>query len=494
MMTLKRLFDALLPCDGLGEREVTLLTDDSRQATHGALFICIRGARSDGHMYASEAYRQGCRLFLAEAPLSLPSDAGVFYVEDTRRTLALLAARFFGDASRDMAVIGVTGTKGKTTIALFLTHILNQNGIPCGYIGTNGIRYGERAETTSNTTPDAITLQRTLSAMKHAGMKAVVLEVSSQSLMQHRVDGVTFRAAIFSNLSPDHIGVNEHASYEEYGAWKQSLFTDHAVPCACINVDDPFGRSLLSAASAHRLITCASGDSFADYAVFDIERAFCDGRPSVLATISNASHKAGLSLPMLGKINAMNALQAISVAHAVFGVPLADAADALKTTRIEGRSEAFPLPNGGLVIIDYAHNEVSLRHLLSELRLYAPTRLITLFGSVGERTQMRRTLLGHVAGELSDLCIITSDNPGCEDPGAIMEEISSAVSSHNTVFVAIADRKEAICYGLSILRPGDILVLAGKGHEQYQLINGKKEYFSERAILQSYFEEIGSPV
>ncbi len=494
MMTVGALLHTLLPHASFPDRAVERLTDDSRQASEKALFVCIRGAHSDGHLYAEAAYGQGCRLFLAEDPLTLPEDAFVYYVDDTRRALGVLASLFYGTPSKELRVIGVTGTKGKTTVALLLSRILNQNDIPCGYIGTNGIAYGAHTAPTRNTTPDAITLQETLAGMKTAGMRAVILEVSSQSLMQHRVDGVAFSAAIFSNLSPDHIGANEHASYEEYAAWKKTLFTDYGIETAFINTDDPFGRSLAFETTATQCVTCSSEHSETDYFVSELQRDFQGGLPCVRATLHGAGSEAALTLPLIGAINAMNALQAAAAAQRLFGIALSDAAKALETVRIDGRSESIALPTGGLVVIDYAHNEISLRLLLSELRLYAPMRLITLFGSVGERTQMRRALLGHVAGELSDLCIITSDNPGCEDPDAIMQEISSAVSAHNTPFVTLADREAAIRYGLSILKPGDILILAGKGHEEYQLVNGKKEYFSERAILNAYLEEIGSLV
>ncbi len=465
------------------------LTDRTDEAEASSLFFCIKGARADGHELAMRAYRGGCRLFVAEHPLSLPSDALVYLVKSTRYALGVAAHRFYGSTSEKMHLVGITGTKGKTTTASLLYQILTGAGRSCGYVGTNGILYGDVKEETKNTTPDPLTLNRTLAKMRERGVDTVILEVSSQAILQHRVAGLRFESALFTNLFPDHIGQNEHPTMENYRECKHRLFVDYGVQTAILNADSPDADGMLADTSAKRRIFCSSLDASADYFAADL-RAATGETLGVSFTVKHCASTQTVHLPMLGKINAYNALLAIATANSSFGVSLEVCAQALADASVAGRCETIVLPNGASAVIDYAHNGGSLQELLLSLREYAPRRLICLFGSVGERTQLRRRELGTVAARLSDLCILTSDNPGAEDPMEIIEEIAAAFEGSDTPYQKIPDRKDAIRAAVALTHPDDILVLAGKGHESYQLVGGEKIPFSEKEILLSAFASV----
>lgn len=466
----------------LPQREILHITERSDNADESSLFVCIRGFRSDGHAYAADAYRRGCRAFLSEKPLALPPDAATVQVPDTRKALGELACAFYGNPSHRLRLIGVTGTKGKTTTACLIAHILEQCGIPCGYIGTNGISYGKINRPTGNTTPDALTLQKTLAEMADAGYQAAILEVSSQALRLHRVTGTRFDTCLFTNLSPDHIGPGEHPDFADYIACKHRLFTDFGAHTVVYNADDTYAQEMLRNCSANRLISCSMCGN-ADYTAQNIRSIHSQNRMGLDFTLRTARSTAFCELSLAGAGNVSNALLAIACAEACFGVPPSRAAEALKTAKIAGRYEILQLPGQITAVIDYAHNGVSLRQLLTTLREYTQNRLICLFGSVGGRTKQRRLELGRAAAELADICILTSDNPGEEPPEQIISEIAKAFQGSRTPYFCIPDRAEAIGHAVRMAHPGDILVLAGKGHEAYQLIGTEKRPFSEKEIL-----------
>ena len=466
------------------EIEIASIAQSTAEACPNSLFVCIKGMTADGHELARLSYEKGCRAFLAEHPIDLPDDALVFLVPSTRHALALLAAHWYGYPSKRLTVIGITGTKGKTTTAELLAKILNENGIPAGYIGTNGICFSERRTPTSNTTPDPMTLQKALSDMATAGLRAAVIEVSSQALLQYRVDGTTFSALLFTNLFPDHIGVGEHPDFASYKAAKHRLFTDFNAKTVLYNKDDPAASEIVFPTTATQIVACSIEDSGADACAHNVRLTKWQGLPGVAMALSmdKESTEAQLSLP--GEYNAKNALLAAATAKAVFGITLAGSAKTLAHAQVAGRAEWIPLPMGAYAVIDYAHNGESLRQLLLTLREYHPNRLICLFGSVGGRTKLRRKELGAVAAHLSDEAYLTSDNPGTEDPMAILNEIAEAFAGSKVPYRMIPDRKEAILQAVKSLNAGDILVLAGKGQETYQLIGKEKVPFSEREILQ----------
>ena len=482
-MKLPELLSCLsMPAHPLPPLEILNVTESSSAADGNSLFVCIQGFRSDGHAYAADAYRRGCRAFLSEKPLALPPDAAAVQVPDTHRALGEIACAFYGNPSHRLRLVGVTGTKGKTTTACLIAHILEQCGIPCGYIGTNGISYGKVNKPTRNTTPDALTLQKTLSEMVDAGCHTAVLEVSSQALLLHRVAGMRFDICLFTNLSPDHIGPGEHLNFADYAACKHRLFTDFGAQTAIYNADDPHAQEMLRDCSADRRISCSACGN-ADYAAQDIRSIHCSNRLGLDFTLRTACDSVSCELPLIGSGNVSNALLAIACAKEGFGVPPDRAAEILRTVRIAGRSEILHLPEQITAVIDYAHNGVSLRQLLINLREYTPKRLICLFGSVGGRTEQRRLELGRVAAELADLCILTSDNPCEEPPEQIISDIAKAFRNSRTPYFCIPDRAKAIHRAVQMTRPGDILVLAGKGHEAYQLIGTEKLPFSEKEIL-----------
>lgn len=463
---------------------VGAITQNSKTAGSGTLFVCLCGAHTDGHAFAPAAYANGCRWFVAEHTLDLPADALVWIVKDTRRALGILAAAFYGNPSRKMAVIGITGTKGKTSTAILLADILNQNGIPCGYIGTNGVQYGQIRIETENTTPDALTLQKTLAEMLAAGCEAAVLEVSSQSLLQDRVAGMIFDTCLFTNFSRDHIGPLEHPDLENYFACKHRLFTEFGARTVVANLDDEATASMLAGTTAEKIIGCSQKGP-AEYRAIGSVPYRTEIEFGQTVTLLHSGKAYSFRLPLIGDGNVSNALLAVATAVERFGVSIQDAVKSLEHATIPGRSEWISLPNGAVAVIDYAHNEVSLRQLLLSLRPLCGGRLICLFGSVGERTKERRFSLGSVAAEFADACVLTSDNPGTEPPEQILDEIATAFAKSRTPYVKISDRAEAIRYAVKHSHAGDILVLAGKGHETYQLIGKKKVPFSEREILQT---------
>ncbi len=490
-MNARHLLAALFPSAALPNMEITSVTERADKADGTSVFVCIKGARADGHTLAPDAYARGCRLFVAEHALDLPADAQVFVTDNTRKALAELACAFYAHPSHAMHVIGITGTKGKTTTAHLLMQILEQNGIPSGYIGTTGIRYGETEIDTPNTTPDALTLQRAMSDMVASGIRVLVMEVSSQALMQHRVAGIRFETVLFTNLTPDHIGAREHPTFEHYRDTKHTLFTSFGAKNAVYNTDDASFTYMREDESADRIYLCGTGEAN-DYSLSHVTPTRTSCALGLAFSIRFGDSVTDATLPLIGEPNASNALLAFAVAHGIFGLPAEGIAKVLSTAAVTGRSEVVMLPNGAAVILDYAHNGESMRRILTSLRAYRPHRLIALFGSVGERSQMRRAELGLAASEYADLAILTSDNPGNESPEAIIEEIAAAMTARPIPTYKILDRAEAIRKALRMTEADDILLLAGKGHEAYQLIGNEKLPFSEHAIIEEEMRAIST--
>ena len=469
----------------MADAEVCSLTSDSRKAREGALFVCVGGMTVDGHDYAPEAYRRGCRLFVAERPLDLPNDAMQCQVENSRSALADLARAFYGDPDRELLLIGVTGTKGKTTVSSMTAQLLCSVGIKTGYIGSNGIIYGEHCEESANTTPESIELYRHFRNMADDGVRAVVMEVSSQALYLGRVRGMTFPITLFTNLAVDHIGGNEHPTFEHYRQCKQTLFSDYGCECMIVNADDEAAPLMRENASASRVLTYSLADSHADLYAEDICRGSSVSQMgSLFSLVYEGKRFDSCVLGMPGEFNVSNALAAIALTKEALSRLSCERTTEqilahLGTLCVSGRFETVPLFSDRAFIIDYAHNGYSLEALLKTLRTYAPKRLICIVGSVGGRTYGRRREIAH-ALRLCDHAIITSDNPDREDPMQIIRDIASSCECACTM---IADRAEAIDYAVENSREGDIVLLAGKGHERYQLIEGIRVPFCERELL-----------
>ena len=456
---------------------------DSRKACVNSMFVCITGALTDGHTHAIEAYSEGCRVFVTERKIDLPDDAFIIIANDTRVALAKLSATFFGNPADEMTVIGITGTKGKTTTSLLIYNILNQNDIKTGYIGSNGVSYLEYHFNTLNTTPESYDIHAHMRRMLDCGVRTLVMEVSSQALKMARVHGIKFDTCVFTNLAPDHIGEFEHPDFEDYKRCKQTLFNDYGAEYVVYNADDEYANDVVGGARCLK-----SGISVGNKADFSADSITYFRSPdnigvSFECTSDGKTFPVALSFP--GEFSVYNALTAIAVCLRL-GLTEGKITKAMRHVRIKGRFETHELPNGATAVIDYAHNGVSLKAALTALRIYNPTRLVCLFGSIGGRTKMRRAELGLVASRDADFCILTADNPDSESPAAIISEIASYFTAGTCPYVAIPDRREAIEYALSNSQKGDIILLAGKGHESYQIICGMREHFSEAEIVEEY--------
>ncbi len=467
--------------------EIDFITNNSYEARQGSIFVCIRGFAADGHIYALSAYEKGCRVFVCEyAPESLPSDAMLIIVKNTRAALAYLSCELYGHPSRELIVIGITGTKGKTTTALMIKQMLDRADIPAGYIGSNGVIFGNRKLETANTTPESYKLQGYMRDMADSGIKAAVLEVSSQALKQSRVLGISFDITMFTNLYCDHIGPGEHDDWNDYFNAKKKLFDDFDAPTVIANADDPYTESILADCRARKIYYSVNKST--DYSAKDI--SLCRTRD--MLGISFDCHCGGRAFPcslaIPGEFNIHNALATFAAASSVGADPNFISQN-FPTLKIDGRFETISAPNGACFVIDYAHNGISLESALSALREYEPSRLICLFGSVGGRTQIRRAQMGAVAAKYADLSILTSDNPNNENPQRIIDDIAEQFDDCSS-YISIPDRREAIKYAVNIAKTGDIVLLAGKGHEKYQLVGGKKQYFCEREIIEDSIAEL----
>lgn len=465
-------------------QEINSFCHDSRLATDGSLFVCIKGSAVDGHDFAHQAYSAGCRSFLAERELSLPSDACVIITENTRRGLAEISAEFYDHPSKKLHVVGITGTKGKTTSALTAYTLLNASGISAGYIGSNGVMYGERKFHTANTTPESSELQRHMYNMASEGVKYLIMEVSSQAIYMDRIHGISFETVAFTNLYEDHIGGAEHPTFEHYRDSKRRLFTEYSSENVIYNADDPFSEYMISGCkSTSRISFSASGNESASIYAKNTRASKSESALGVSfdAYIDNFSPRA--FVPMPGAFSVYNALLALAICKTA-GIDIKSAIKKLEQVSAEGRFEAVPSPTGATFIIDYAHNGASLTAALTALKEYSPKRLICLFGSVGGRTFGRRRELALAASTLADLCILTADNPDFEAPEDIIDDIASHFPPASSCpYVKMPDRRDAIRFAVANAEKGDIVLLAGKGHEDYQLICGKKLPFSERAII-----------
>lgn len=470
---------------GSMDREISAVVNDSRRVVPGSLFICIEGANFDGHRFAAEVVEKGAGALLISKEIDVSAaekDVTVIKVENTRYAMAFVSAAWFGHPAEKLKTIGITGTKGKTTTTYLVRSILQNAGIKCGLIGTIETIIGDEAKHADNTTPESYILQETFAKMVDAGMEAVVMEVSSQALMLHRTQGFIFDYGIFTNLEADHIGPTEHASFEEYMACKGMLFRQCRV--GIVNGDDVHVESIVKGHTCE-LETYGLGEGNMLQAT-GIRRVYMPGALGVDFSTKGLI-ELDVKVPMPGKFSVYNALCAISICRH-FQVNEAVICRALLGARVKGRIEKVEVSDKFIVLIDYAHNAMALESLLTTLQEYHPHRLVCLFGCGGNRAKMRRFEMGEVSGRLADLSIITSDNPRFEEPQSIIEDIKTGIGRTDGAFVEICDRREAIAFCLSHAEEGDIIVLAGKGHEDYQEIKGEKYPMDERVIIRELLE------
>ncbi len=457
---------------------VSELIYDSRKACKDGVFVCISGAVTDGHTFIDSVVENGVTSVIVEKEVEVPKGVTVVRVESTRMALACMSAAFFGYPAKELKTIGITGTKGKTTTSYMVKSILERTGFKTGLIGTIETIIGDQHIPAVNTTPESYVVQKTFREMVDAGMECVVMEVSSQGLMLHRVGGFVFDYGIFTNLEPDHIGPNEHKDFEEYMRCKSMLFKQCQV--GIVNIDDTHAEAVLEGHTCN-----VETYGFSPNADLCAENVGLINKPGFLGVSYSISGKMQMDVEMdvPGKFSVYNSLAAIAICRH-FGVKEEAIKEALKGIRVKGRVELLPVSDHFTLMIDYAHNAMSLESLLTTLREYDPKRLVCLFGCGGNRSKLRRYEMGEISSKLADLTVITSDNPRNEEPNAIMEDILTGVKKADGEYVMIADRKEAIRYCMVNAQEGDVIVLAGKGHEDYQEIQGKKYHMDERELVQ----------
>ena len=469
---------------GTVEQEVSEVIYDSRKAENGGVFVCIQGTRMDSHDFIPDVVAAGVKVLVVEKEVAVPDGITVVQVPCSRTALAYLSAARFGWPARQMTMIGITGTKGKTTTAHMIKAMTEASGRKTGMIGTVGVVIGEKTYKTINTTPESYDLHRYFAEMREAGCECCVMEVSSQALKMHRVDGVDFDYGLFTNISPDHIGPDEHEDFKEYLACKKLLF--HHSKKALINIDDRHLEEIV------RDIPCVwdgfgtSGE--ARFSAADIHYVSEPGFVGIEFTFAGgAGEPVRVSLP--GKFNVYNALAALAVCNCM-ELPQDRIRHALEHLRVDGRMEIVHTSARCCVIVDYAHNAVSMESLLETLRNYNSQRLVCVFGCGGNRSRDRRYSMGEIAGRMADFSILTADNSRFEKVEDIIADIRGSVEAVNGDYIEIPDRREAIAYSIRNARPGDMIAIIGKGHEDYQEIEGVRYPFLDRAVVQEVIAEM----
>ena len=461
------------------------VVNDNRKISEGSLFICIKGANFDGHSCAKEAAEKKAAAIVVSQDVELPenSEIAVVRVEDTRYAMAFISAAYFDHPARKLKTIGITGTKGKTTTTYLIRNMLENAGHKVGLIGTIEVIIGDEHIHAENTTPESYNLQEYMHRMVEAGCDSVVMEVSSQGLMLHRTQGFTFDIGIFTNIEPDHIGPNEHKDFDDYMHCKGLLFKQCKV--GICNGDDIHTDDILEGHTCE-VETYGFGEGN-DIRAINLAYIHKPGQLGVFFD-TDGLIKVHAEVETPGKFSVLNALCAIAVARH-FGCSEAEIAPALKGAKVKGRIEMVKVSDDFTLMIDYAHNAMALKSLLTTLRDYHPNRLICLFGCGGNRSKLRRFEMGEVSGKYADFTIITSDNPRFEEPEDIMNDIETGMKKTDGKYIKITDRKEAIAYAIDHGEQGDIIVLAGKGHEDYQEIKGVKYHMDERELIQEILEE-----
>ena len=465
------------------DKEISGIVNDSRKVTQGSLFFCIKGAVSDGHTYALNVAEKGAVAIIVQEPVEVPESVTVIQVTDSRYAMALVAAAWYDYPAEKLHVIGITGTKGKTTTTYMIRSILEAAGHKVGLIGTIEAIIGDKVIPACNTTPESTTIQEYFAEMVKVGCDSVVMEVSSQGLMLHRTAGILFEIGIFTNLEPDHIGPAEHASFEEYLECKSRLFKQCKL--GILNADDKHLEEILKGHTCQ--VETYGFSEKADFRATDTRLVSAPGYLGIDYQVSGKRNfKVEIDIP--GKFSVYNSLAAIAVCDH-YGVTDENIISALGQAKVKGRIEMIKVSDDFTLMIDYAHNAMALESLLTTLKEYHPKRLVCLFGCGGNRSRSRRYEMGEVSGKLADFTIITSDNPRYEEPEAILADIESAISRTDGAYIKITDRKEAIAYAIHHGQPGDVIVLAGKGHEDYQEICGVKHPMDERVLIQEILAE-----
>ena len=469
------------------ETEVRDIIYDSRKIAPETMFVCMVGAVTDGHKYIPDAVEKGASVIVLEKEeeaAQIPENITVLKVESARLALALMSAALFDHPARKLVTIGLTGTKGKTTTTYMIKKVLEMAGKKVGLIGTIGAMVGEEHLSSKNTTPESYELHRMFAAMVEAGCEYVVMEVSSQGLKLDRTAGILFDYGIFTNLSPDHIGPAEHASFEEYMECKSLLFRQCRI--GIVNADDEHVDGILKGHTCE--VKTFSAEREADLMASDIGFINEDGKLGMHFKVTGCMDcQAKVHIP--GRFSVYNSMVTMLVCH-LAGISDEAILEGLSRVQVKGRVEMLPVSKDYTLIIDYAHNEVSTRSVLTTLMEYHPKRLICVYGGGGNRSKLRRYDMGEVTGEMADLCVLTCDNPRDEEIRDINNDIKVGLARSNGKYIEIDDRKEAIAYCMKNAKPGDMIVLLGKGHEDYQEIKGVKYHFDEREAVAEILDEM----
>lgn len=469
---------------GQADVEISAVVYDSRRIEKDCMFICIVGANADGHTYAKDAIEKGAKALVVSKDIEITQgDITIIKVPDTRYAMAFISAAYFHHPAEEMNIIGITGTKGKTTTTYLIKAMLENAGHKVGLVGTIETVIGTEHTPAHNTTPESYLLQQDFREMADAGCDTVVMEVSSQGLMLHRTQGFVFDIGIFTNIEPDHIGPNEHKDFEEYMACKGLLFQQCRIGIA--NIDDVHFETVLAGHTCE-LETYGFSEK-ADLRASDMKLVKKQGFLGVDFKVTGLLNM-DAEADMPGKFSVYNALTAIAVCRHFLVTPKG-IQKALLEARVKGRIEMIKVSDDFTLMIDYAHNAMALESLLTTLQEYKPHRLVCLFGCGGNRSKLRRYEMGEVSGRLADLTVITSDNPRFEEPQDIIDDIKTGIAKTDGRYVEICDRREAIAYVIDHGEPGDIIVLAGKGHEDYQEIKGVHYPMDERVIIREILEK-----
>lgn len=478
-MDFKTLFEGVAHTGALPDGNVSLVTQDSRRVAPGAVFVCAKGRTSDGHDFARKALEAGAACIVTERLLGLP---GEVRVENGRKAYALLCQNFFGNPARALKLVAVTGTNGKTTVSTLIKQILEQAGCKAGLIGTVHVEIDQMEVPAKFTTPEAWDLAALMQRMVAAGCSHVVLEASSQALDQMRLWGLEFEVGVFTNLTQDHL--DYHGDFEHYYQAKKSLFDQ--TKTMVVNADDSYGRRLLADMPDVPAVTFSETDDMADYTAKNI-RLCASG---VKFEMVGRSFIQRIQFPMPGEYSVHNAMAAVAAAVAM-GVPAHKAAQALSSTAgVRGRCEVL---YGGsfTVLCDYAHTGDAIENVLSGIAPFVEGRLIVLFGCAGERDAQKRPQMGQAVVKYADFAVLTSDNPRGEDPCAIMEDVEPVLKASGKPYLKILERREALETALDMLGAGDVLVLCGKGHEDYQAVDGVTLYLDEHRIVREWLQRKG---
>lgn len=479
-MFLKELLNHIdyISFSGNGDAVIEDITNNSQDVSDGSLFVCVKGFKTDGHQYIGQAIGNGAVAVIVTESICI-GNASVIKVRDARLAMAQASCALYGNPTQSLKVIGVTGTNGKTTVTHLIKSIIDMNGKTAGLIGTNNTIVGDVVIEANRTTPESCLLQKWFRQMVDAGQEYCVMEVSSHSVELQRIAGVQFELGIFTNLTHEHLDF--HNTMENYMQAKAKLFNQ--CKTAIVNIDDAYGEKMKSSIPCERVITYGIDNEKADYRAEEINLS--DRGIIYNVNISGETHKIKAGLP--GRFSVYNSLAALAACNAL-GFDAAQIGKGLIIAKgAAGRAELLKIPAPYKVIIDYAHTPDALYNILSTVKEFSRGRIILVFGAAGDRDVTKRPVMGELAGKMADYCIITSDNPASENPMDIIRQVEAGTKKTDCPYICIEDRKEAILYALDMAGEGDIVLLAGKGHETYQIIGDEKIPFSEEEIVRTYY-------